>query len=140
MSEDLEALEDDAVGRVPAMAHESVVKAPELLTPEDRATDTHLALEARSRWRRAHAGMARLMCPLCGAEVPDDHRARVQHRDWHKDLERVRAAVGLPPGHVSLTVDYAGVAERARRHTGAAVAVCFALMLITAVVIVVSTL
>jgi hypothetical protein len=135
MSEDLEHLESDAVGRIDALEHEAVSAE---LTPEERATDTELALIARRKWRRAVPGVPDLICPLEGTKVPDEPRARASHIAWHKDQERMRAATGLPPGHVALTVDYASLAERSRHHAHAAVVVAFLAMLVTAVVIVIA--
>jgi hypothetical protein len=133
---DLEPVDADAVGRLDPLAHEAVGHD---LTPEERASDTELALVHRRKWRRATPGVPDLICPLCGARVPDDYRARPQHIEYHKRLERMAAATGLEPGHIALTVDYAGLAERARHHAGIAMALALLAMLITAAVIVAVT-
>ena len=120
--------ESDASGRLDPMAHESLTGG----TPEERADDVELSLRARRKWRKLPTGQ--LECPLCGAPVRDDWRPRGQHVDFHKDLERVRAAVGLSPGG-SLTYDYAAMHERMRHHAVAWCAVALLSLLIIAILL-----
>jgi hypothetical protein len=136
VSDDIELVEGDAVGRLDPKSHPAVT-ADTGPTPDERALDVDLAIGPRRKWKRPRPGVPDLLCPLCSARVPDHHRSLGQHVDWHKDLERVRAAVGLPPGHEAFELDTARLADQARKHPGAAVALGLLCMLLTAVLIVV---
>jgi hypothetical protein len=136
VSDDLEQVDADAVGRLEPTAHPAVTAAPGP-TPGERALDVDLAIGARRKWKRARPGVPDLVCPLCASKVPDHHRTLGQHVTWHQDHELVRAATGRPPGHEVFELDTAQLADHARKHPGAAVALGLLCMLLAAVLIVV---